>query len=288
MSNYILCQVKRAELPYYIENISTNIYSIEELCFYFYHNLYLLDDTIINEKLCVWIRDELGLKKLAQKLQTLLAGEWKLGDFTLLVFKEINYLNIDELRKFNQQLMKMAAEPALLREKLKGDCLMGHGKTINAIRVYQNVLKERGREREEKAGESDRLGSQFVGAVYHNMGCAYAKLFQMEDALRCFEKSYESMRTAYSIKSYLCVVYLEHGTAAFAKKAMELGVDEQKMYEVLEEIARSSETMLQSREGQIYAQALEAKQQGNMGLYHEILDEMIRDLKKEYHRNTNS
>ena len=36
MSGYILCQVKRAKLPYYIENISTNIYSIEELCFYFY------------------------------------------------------------------------------------------------------------------------------------------------------------------------------------------------------------------------------------------------------------
>ena len=41
MSGYILCQVKRAKLPYYIENISTNIYSIEELCFYFYHNIYL-------------------------------------------------------------------------------------------------------------------------------------------------------------------------------------------------------------------------------------------------------
>ena len=30
MSSYILCQVKRASMPYYIENISTNIYSIEE------------------------------------------------------------------------------------------------------------------------------------------------------------------------------------------------------------------------------------------------------------------
>ena len=51
MSGYILCQVKRAKLPYYIENISTNIYSIEELCFYFYHNIYLLDSTILNEEL---------------------------------------------------------------------------------------------------------------------------------------------------------------------------------------------------------------------------------------------
>ena len=43
MSGYILCQVKRAKNPYYISNISTNIYSIEELCYYLYHNIYLLD-----------------------------------------------------------------------------------------------------------------------------------------------------------------------------------------------------------------------------------------------------
>ena len=52
MSGYILCQLKRAEIPYYIENISTNIYSIEELCYYFYHNIYLLDESILNEHLC--------------------------------------------------------------------------------------------------------------------------------------------------------------------------------------------------------------------------------------------
>ena len=52
MSSYILCQTKKAEKPYYIENISTNIYSIEELCYYFYHNIYLLDESILNEHLC--------------------------------------------------------------------------------------------------------------------------------------------------------------------------------------------------------------------------------------------
>ena len=39
MSGYILCQTKKAEHPYFIENISMNIYSIEELCYYLYHNL---------------------------------------------------------------------------------------------------------------------------------------------------------------------------------------------------------------------------------------------------------
>ena len=36
MSDYILCQVKRASLPFYVENISKNIYSIEERWFFFF------------------------------------------------------------------------------------------------------------------------------------------------------------------------------------------------------------------------------------------------------------
>ena len=68
MGGYILCQIKRASMPYYIENISTNIYSIEELCYYFYHNIYLLDETILNEHLCDWIRKELGLERLYRRL----------------------------------------------------------------------------------------------------------------------------------------------------------------------------------------------------------------------------
>ena len=57
VSGYILCQTKRAKLPYFIENISTNVYSIEELCYYLYHNLYLIDQTIMNEGLCSWIQE---------------------------------------------------------------------------------------------------------------------------------------------------------------------------------------------------------------------------------------
>lgn len=62
MSGYILCQAKKAQTPYFIENISTNIYSLEELCYYLYHNLYLVDKTIVNEGLCGWIAEELSFR----------------------------------------------------------------------------------------------------------------------------------------------------------------------------------------------------------------------------------
>ena len=75
MSGYILCQTKKARSPYFIQNISTNIYTLEELCYYLYHNIYLVDQTIINEALCSWIAQELELPRLAAKLRP------KLGKF---------------------------------------------------------------------------------------------------------------------------------------------------------------------------------------------------------------
>ena len=61
MSGYILCQTKKADKPFFVESINTNIYSLEELCYFLYHNLYLVDSSVINENLCIWISEELDL-----------------------------------------------------------------------------------------------------------------------------------------------------------------------------------------------------------------------------------
>ena len=132
MSGYILCQGKRARFPYYIENISTNIYTLEELCYYLNHNIYLLDETILNEGLCRWILEELGLRKLYDKLYRMLDEKVPAGTFILPIFKEIHYLTMEEFRELNVRVQKLEQEPPLLRQKIKGDYLMENGKYVNA------------------------------------------------------------------------------------------------------------------------------------------------------------
>ena len=104
MSGYILCQTQKAKIPYYIENISTNVYSLEELCYYFYHNLYLVDESILNEQLCRWLQEELNLPKLAAKLRSLFTRNFSLEEFLYPVFKEINYLTYEEMKSLNLQI----------------------------------------------------------------------------------------------------------------------------------------------------------------------------------------
>ena len=379
MSGYILCQVKRAKLPYYIENISTNIYSIEELCFYFYHNIYLLDSTILNEELCFWIRDQLGLKKLADNLYKHLDDDdMKVGDFILPVFKEINYLSLEEFRKLNQQIQQLAKEPEVLRQKRKGDYLMEHGKYVNAIKVYQKALRqetedeaavtdirkpetvaaekaetvqeaetteastetkteeaaetespvaitidmvedpeeraetenvEESEKPEEDTSEIDAtslqeekqeevaadpelphqeilLGKQFIGEIYHNMGCAYARLFQMEEAIRCFEIAYGKLHTMGAVKSLLYAVYMEHGVDAFVEKAKELEVDEERQEEIYVEVEEAVEDLYDTPEGQEYKKLLEGKQQGREEDYQQGMKQLLEQLTAEYHKST--
>ena len=123
MSGYILCQTKKAQRPYFIENISMNIYSIEELCYYLYHNLYLADHTVFNEELCNWLRDELELVHLAAKLKQNLERNVSVEEMIYPVFKEINYLTYEEMKGFNSRIVTYGKEKAAVRQKRKGDAL---------------------------------------------------------------------------------------------------------------------------------------------------------------------
>lgn len=255
MGSYILCQVKRADMPYYIENISTNIYSIEELCYYFYHNIYLLDETILNEHLCDWIRKELGLERLYRRLYKVLEDEEGTSEFILAVFKEINYLSHQEFKKLNENLNLIKQQPAVQREKKKGDYLVENKMYVNALRIYENALKK-----EDKEG----LGQQFNGGIYHNMGCAYMQLFQFGEASECFLKAYRLLGTRQALKHYLsacCLLDRE----SFPKICREMEAPE----EIVEEIEKDLE------EAGAQVPVSQKKPEG-------LLGEFIRD----YHRST--
>lgn len=150
MSGYILCQVKKAEKPFYIENISTNIYSIEELCYYLYNNLYLVDSSLISSKLCTWLEEELELPKLAAKLKPYIGREAGLEEVLYPIFKEINYLAYEELKTLNGRIEARKREPEEIREKRKGDALMENRMYVNALRVYQKLLSMAGKKSPER------------------------------------------------------------------------------------------------------------------------------------------
>lgn len=260
MGAYILCQTKKAEKPYFIENISTNIYSIEELCYYLYNNLYLVDHTIINEGLCKWLEDELGMETLAAKLRPHMGKFSSAEDILYPVFKEINYLTYEELRSLNGRLVKMDSEPLVVREKQKGDALVENGMYVGAIHVYEKLLDSP----ELKYGESG-----LKERVYHNLGCVHSYLFQMEKALEYFEKAYILSGSKSSLKIYLLAYRSVRTPLEYDNKLKELSVGEDLKREIedtLQGFANTPQKQVSSDE----------------------IDTVLEDFTREYHRSTGS
>ena len=85
----ILCHSKRAKRPYEISRVHMRIYTIEELCYYLCNNLYLIDYTIMNRRLCDWLEDELGLAKMAEDLRRDLDQNATLEEFVLTILKDL-------------------------------------------------------------------------------------------------------------------------------------------------------------------------------------------------------
>lgn len=273
MSGYILCQGQRARVPYYIENISTNIYTMEELCYYLNHNIYLLDETILNEGLCRWLLEELGLRKLYDKLYRMLDGNVSAGSFILPIFKEIGYLSMEEFRELNRRLQRLEEQPALVRQKIKGDYLMENGKFVNAIRVYQRTLGEL---------DGGRMGQQFAGMLWYNMGCAYSRLFQLEEAAQCFLKSLELQDSERCRKAYLAAACFGREEEFWAMEAAKVHAAPQEAVEIQREVERALEAPLDNVAAADLEKAIEASGEVFFGQAERALEE----LTAEYHKNT--
>lgn len=265
MSGYILCQIKKAEHPYFIENICTNIYSIEELCYYLYHNLYLIDSSVINEELCSWLEEELGLVKLAAKLRPHLGKFVSAEDVLYPIFKEINYLTYEELRALNGRRALLDQESAPLRKKRKGDLLVENRMYVNAIRVYQKLLER---------DDIDTVRWGFKGEVYHNLGCAYSYLFQMEKALECFWNAYLDKKTAGDLCCYLLAYRSSRSKDEYRKKIKELESDKMQT-EILEEAKKKMGESME-RFGELPESDVAPEQ----------VDQILKNLTREYHRST--
>ena len=260
MSGYILCQTKKAATPYFIENISTNVYTMEELCYYLYHNLYLVDRSIINEGLCTWLSQELELPQLAAKLRPHLGKFASAEDVLYPIFKEINYLTYEELRALNVQLSKLDAEAPVVREKKKGDALVENGMLVSAIHLYEGLLKKEGLE-EGRAG--------LTADIYHNLGCAYSYLFQMEKALECFWTVYRLEESDTALVTYLLAYKSIRTPIEYQSRIEELNVEEKVksgVREALEAFAKKPE----------------------IPVYSQHVDERLEEFMKDYHRSTGS
>lgn len=228
----VLCQIRRADNPFYAEAADLRIFSVEELCFFIDHNLALIDEDFFDGNLTDWLREQLGMQSLAQRIEeirqrdneetdTEKGGEEKapeedrqeklskIEELIYTVNAELDWLYVPDRDGFRREVEEIGRLSGSARLQKKADTFVSCGKYMRAIETYKKLLK---------GEESDPVPD---GKAWHNMGVAYARLFQFTEARDCMKKAWELLQSDDAKRDYLICVRLADGGDAYRNLAEE-------------------------------------------------------------------
>lgn len=270
MSELILCTGRLATNPYYILTGNTNVYSIEELAYFICNNVYLIDESIMSEKLCAWVSEELHLPVLSRDLMDSMKGFNTLASFVGTILEGSGYCSENEIAKVKKVLNEIGNKNEFFRRKHKADMMLDSKMYNQSIYEYKKLLSYYGTRNE---------APENVGAVWHNMGTAYARLFLFEDACDCFERAYELNKND---ESYIQFKYAMTMVSEKSKQRLDRKVfvshDE---LEVTKEELKEFEDSISTETSKLINELKETKSAGKISDYYGEINEILTQWKKE-------
>ncbi len=180
MGRLLLCG-KEAENPYEVEELDLRLYTIEELCYYIYHNVALLKDDFIDDRLVGFIRRELALPDIADKIVRFYHSPSDADNTLYMLLSEVGYYSESELQEFQEMLVRKRRKNGPERVKDRADSLAAQKRFQAAVRVYKTLSEET---------QDARVTDEMKHAALENMADCYGHLCAFESALRCLERVY--------------------------------------------------------------------------------------------------
>ena len=211
MGELIFCNQALAARPYFLEEASLNVYSLEELSYYIENYLWMLDRDFMCDELCDWLEEELGLTDVAKKLREMQEKGSTLSEFILYLLRQSGYCTGDSLKKIFAVLQEMDYKSEFECAKLRADRFLVTKKYRSAAGEYRRLLS------------MDEKNSLLVGNVWHNLGTAYAGLFLFKEAAECYRQAYTYNENVKSRNARLCALRCLGDEKGFLNAAVEYG-----------------------------------------------------------------
>lgn len=194
MNSLILCHKKKAKNPYEIARIHRRIYTIEELCYYLCHHLYLIDYTLMNEKLFDWLEEELELSRMASSLRKFMEQNASIEQFVMTILTQSTIYTSGELKRVQDVLERLKNQKPVEKQKYKADSLLESGSIKSAIMAYQEIIHSQ---------RDESMEGTFYGKVYACLGAAYGRLFLYKEAAKMYEAAFQICEEPDMLKAYL-------------------------------------------------------------------------------------
>ena len=107
----------------------------------------------MNEQICNWLEEEIGMKDLADQLRDVLRLRGSVEKFVLTILKASRIYRDPEMIRIQNVLEHLKNQKDIERQKYKGDNLLESGEIEEAILVYQEILN---REKDESVDADSR------------------------------------------------------------------------------------------------------------------------------------
>ena len=275
MGKLIQCSSPLALTPYHFRLTDTNVYSMEEVCYYIWHNIYMIQEEVFDREFVMWIEKELHMEETSHKLACLIQDHKNLKDIVVTICCSCYYYDEEEINALIRLMDEIEQMPAYARKKHKGD-------TYLACHSYEKALEEY-----EKVFESDEIlhaEKEAYGSIFHNMGVAYSNLAEFRKAAEYFLKAYEQNKKDASLSQGLFALRLSKDVEGYKKALVDFDVSPEKQLQWEKEYTQVISQSSQCREALKIEKLRNVMKSGNVAEYYDKVHKYVLDWKNEYRK----
>lgn len=272
MARVILCETKTATTSYIFPNTKIEVFSYEELCYYIYNNIALISEEYVGKKMFDWIEKELDMKELAWKLRVVKDKEsTDLTDSLTTILTHKEFYTISEVKEFIFRIERMKGlTPPQFRKK-QADGFLRYRKYVKAASIYDEILEQ----------YPDMNNDRLLGTIYHNRAVALANNFELEEAMKSYQKAYELLGDKESIYQYLLLLATMKGKSDVEVMAKHYGVEDY-MVHIYDAIDNAEQDVVGSPLYHRMEKAMFHYQKNNLTDFNKRMDTVIERLKTEF------
>lgn len=212
---FILAKGKVAEQPYEMPYTGKKVYSIEELCYYIYNNIYTINEDFFQLSLVDWLKEEAGLPELADKLSYMITEEHGLKDLVVTTLCGCDYYQEQEIRQLVHILDEINNLPVFRKKKIKADNYLRAGRYGRSLLEYRKLLH---------GSFAVNFTPEEYGDILHNQGIAHFYTSSFAEAKDDFKEAFVRNNKKDSLQHYLWILLMEGEEQQFEAEGISFGL----------------------------------------------------------------
>lgn len=273
MGSLILCVGKKAEKPFTFWDTHTEVYTLEEMCYYVYQYIDTITDEIFDETMVEWLGTQAGMEELSSKIERLINNKNSLKDKIVTLLCGCDYYREKEIRQLLVIMDQLEKMSFFERCKQKGNYFLENGRYREAENFLLEMLKSE---------NAKQFTTKEYGDILHNLAVIHVHTASYGEAAKEFKDAYERNQRRETLKQYFIALKLAEQKELYQSELVQLEVDEELKEEIETEFGEKLTEATRLPEYEQLKRLANMKNQGKVSAYYEAVNQIIEKWKQEY------